>query len=238
MTDIQRQEDVLQVKEILSSHGIPEGDYNDYQIGVLARGYTYSLFTEADFDRTDYFSWLADPSVGTMEQKYATIIKAVLDGRMDAIIAEQGWGLMFVGAGRTDPAFVYTVGLTAKTGYEFIMVNPPTSNVEDLMNTICEGVIEGSITPQTVFTTDGYTIGQQLARFKLVELQMDSATASMVLDRRGEVVQIYQVWMGDKNNILPDEPGYDTTFVQTLSQQYIKATGYTGNQGGEPFKTA
>lgn len=214
------QNDIDRVKAIIADlHPSEDTPYNDRQIKILAQGYMFNTFIEAGFERDDYFHWLADPAVGTLDQKLSTVFSAKIQQIHSEHIQKHGWSLIGVGAGDNDPAFCYTIGLTAKVGFELIGVNIPISIANAMMNEVCQGVVDGSIPLDTVFEINGFGIGESNVRAKIVDIALDSPTASNVKSRVPgiTVTQIKQLWCGDANNILPDEEGYDSSYIQTLS---------------------
>lgn len=115
----------------------------------------------------------------------------------------------------TPPAFIYTVGLSLKLGYELIAVQVPDG---DLMNDVCRQLISGDIAVGQVHETDEYTVDTKPLRFVVRDLGINTKTASHVTFRLPEipVTDVKQLLIGDPNNRLPGEEGHDERFVQTL----------------------
>lgn len=212
--------DIECVKSILTDLQIPEGTYNDHQVNLLAEGYTLKIFLDAEFTKEDYFMWLSDPEVGPFERKFLTVIGAMVKEKQSEAIERVGWALIYVGPSEVDTSFTYSVGLTSKTGFELVSVGLPSSHAQGLMNTTIQRVLDGEITLGEVFTDKDFHIAGNPMRAKIVDLDMDSLTARGVKGRTDgvTVVAIKQLWVGDKNNRLPDELGYDQQCVQELEE--------------------
>lgn len=192
--------------------------YNNYQLKLFAEGYRLQSFVEAEFDFSDYLRWLGDMSQGTFDEKLTRLFSIKITELQRKHIEEYGYSLMGVGAGDVDPSYTYTVGLSKILGFELVVVNLPLHLSSPLLNGVIDNLKKGNVTPDVVFTDDEFTIEDVLARLKITDIDMDSNTAEGVKGRIDgiEVTQIKQLWLPDQNNVLPDEPGYDNTFMQTL----------------------
>lgn len=197
----------------------PDHGLNDYQINMLSTGYEGTEYTPEV-----YFIWLSD-SEDTEEliSKYQMVTSSRIRELSKEKAKEHGWSIVSVGPGDGNTGFCYTTYLTDKVGYELILVGHYGSIGGSLLNTVCDMVTKEypDSPPTSVITTNlfgVFTSGRSHdLRLQLVELDMNSPTAKGV--RVGEnVTRIIQVTVGDKNNILPNEEGYDTSFMQTLSE--------------------
>lgn len=201
----------------------PDHDLNGHQLDMFSRGYKIPELSEMGYTPEMYFAWLAD-SKDTEElvSKYWMIVRAQIREYTKEKAKEKGFSVVAVGSGDVDPDFCYSTYLTDKVGYELILVGMGGHIGGSLLNSVCDMVIKEypDSPPTTVLTTDLFGIvidGESHdLRLQLVELDMDSPTAKGVT--LGEnVTRIMQITVGDKNNLLPNEEGYDTSFIQTLS---------------------
>ena len=201
----------------------PEHGLNDHQLEMLSTGYGLPELIDAGFTPEIYFKWLSD-SEDT--EKLVSKYWAVAGAQMRELIKEKakkhGWSVVSVGPGDVDPGFCYTTYLTDKVGYELILVGYHGSIAGSLLNSVCDIVTKEypDSPPTSVLTTDLFrpfiSDRSHDLRIQLVELDMNSPIAKSIA--LGEnVTRIIQVTIGDKNNILPNEEGYDSSFIQTLS---------------------
>ena len=203
----------------------PDHGLNDYQLEMFSRGYEISELSEMGYTPEMYFAWLAD-SKDTEElvSKYWMVARSQMRAFTKEKAKEKGFSVVAVGSGDVDPGFCYTTYLTDKVGYELILVGIGGHIGGRLVDSVCDMIIKEypDSPPTSVLTTDLFGIvvdGEPHdLRLQLVELDMDSPTAKGV--KLGEnVTRIIQVTIGDKNNLLPNEEGYDTSFIQTLSRE-------------------
>jgi hypothetical protein len=103
----------------------------------------------------------------------------------------------------------YTIGVMERNGFEMYgaVSNIPCKVIGNLINTICQDpdtyfpIVSGS-----VFTLDDFKINGESIRTKLVKVDPETTQeVSLALTR---IDSLYQLYMADSNNVLPDEPGY------------------------------
>ena len=158
------------------------------------------------------------------EEVRETLLRAVMHiniGRLDEEhkqrIEKGGFTVQCV---TSDPALVYTVGLSIDTGIE--LACQASIDMKILYQVVNEaalvikekGLVEEMVSAQ-------YKVGEENLRVKLVLVEnkdklVDNVTLGMGnskwLDKRPE--SIYQVFVGDEGNKLPGEEGYNERFVQ------------------------
>lgn len=212
------EEQLLQVRRLIESVVGKDHTFTDYQIKVFAEGYLLEPFVEAEFDFYMYLNWLGDLTQGDFKEKLTKLFATKIEETHRKNAERVGWSLTAVGSGSVDPTFTYTVGLTRKLGYELIVTNLPPDLSQPLLNEVCTALTENTLPIDEPFTTSSFTVNGEPARLKIVDIDFDSVTAKSVMARIDgiEVTQIKQLWLSDGDNILPDEPGYDNTFVQYL----------------------
>ncbi len=111
-----------------------------------------------------------------------------------------------------DPAFCYTVGLCEKLGAEIIIVAPGSTQIlyGILSQTVIDCINKGEITVGKIELSE-YKLGNgDHLRAEIIELDPQSPNANVFNLRLGDINKFYQVYVGDKNNLLPGEEGYDT----------------------------
>lgn len=203
----------------------PDHGLNDHQLNILLGGYGYPKFIQVGFTPTEYFMWLwSATDKDDLQDRFMGVAHEMLQEMQRSHIAQHGWSIVQVGSGKTDPSFAYTVGYTAKMGVEFIVVGGGVTG-GNLLNYICDNIVKSNTIPlDTPLSTGDYLVtvdGQpQPLRLRIVELDMGSVTAGNVTSRVPgiDVTRILQLQTGDRNNILPGEPGYDG-LVQELTEE-------------------
>jgi len=193
-----------------------------YDRELFATGYTLRVFKNVGFSADVYYRWVADIKAGDMESKKITIFRSWMEKTRDAAIAKQGFAIQNVFS--NEPADVwhtysYTIGTTAKLGCDVVIVNAGKGSGDILANITTNAIKEGGFKEGEVFTIGGYTIAGSDMRAMVKEITLESPTAQgMNGALNAGMTKVMQVFIGDKNNILPDEAGYDTSFVQELNE--------------------
>ena len=127
----------------------------------------------------------------------------------------------------TNPTFIYSVGAAIKTDAEFICIaNADIRVLHQILDPIIRDIIVTGKIPTEEFnaavTKDGHDL-----RGRLVDVTFDPLVQANVVMRviqtkdgisigDNHTIDIYQLILGDDNNIMPGEPGYDTKFIQSL----------------------
>lgn len=212
-----------------------------YEREMFATGYRQPLFKKANFSRATFLHWLSDESVGSMEEKKMTIFRSYMEDLREKAVAMQGFAIQNVNGGDNQPQYSYTISLTEKTGVELVLVNAgpgsPEIIVDQAKALIKAGLpklksvrhtdpavmsINGWVLTQSKpFIIEGFTVGpaKEPLRAEMVEIDMESPTAKQMLGAiNAGMKRCIQIRIGDKNNILPSEPGYDGGFVQELGE--------------------
>lgn len=111
-------------------------------------------------------------------------------------------------------SFCYTVGLSEKLGAEIMIAAP--ADVQSLHGVLYQTTVDcinnGKITVGK-FELNEYQMQLKDSmvnlRVGIVELANDSPNANVLNFRVGDVTKVYQLYVADKNNLLPNEEGYD-----------------------------
>lgn len=213
-----------------------------YEREMFATGYHQPIFKKAHFGRATFLRWLSDEKVGTMENKKMTIFRSYMEDQRDQATKAQGFAIQNVLAGKVDPYYSYTIGLTEKLGFDLVLVNGGPSSGEILATQASRLLAEKARPPITldakgsnvvpitppvqpigeVFALPGFTIGKDKipVRAQIVEIDINSITAKGMNGAINKgMKKVLQLYIGDRHNILPGEPDYDTTFVQELTEK-------------------
>lgn len=139
-----------------------------------------------------------------------TLIKAWNLRKLDAEflnrIEEHGWAIMGVMPDHTGPGFAYTVGASARIGCE-LFYSGPTNVATAVLNTYALALEKGDVTLDNIGEINT-TLFKNNFRFRGVELEMGPECLDHVRKTHGTVTRVFQIYIPDENNVLPDEPGY------------------------------
>ena len=200
-------------------------DYDELSVHVrelFAMGYMSPLMKQAGFEVPMYFRWLSDHKAGSLEDKKMALVSSWMNEMQRAAAEKQGFSIHNVFS--NDPVdtwhrYSYTAHLTSKLNYDLLLVNCghySGHNLAEIAKWLIEtgGVIEGE-----VFTMPGITVNKvPLRMVASTQMPVDEvATTRMQGAINHGMTQYVQIFVGDKNNILPGEEGYDITFDQTLT---------------------
>lgn len=117
------------------------------------------------------------------------------------------------------PNFYYTVGLSLKTGFELIAIAETSdSNLSKIIEAYSRKALHGEDITQEdtslfLVEIDNQKVG---LRTKAVKVDPQEARKEHICQVRNEVFDVYQLYFADKNNVFPDEPGYDEACTQPL----------------------
>lgn len=129
-----------------------------------------------------------------------------LDAEFIKKIEEHGWAIMGVMPDHTGPGFAYTVGASARIGCE-LFYSGPTNVAMAVLNTYALALENGEITLDNIGEINT-TLFKNNFRFRGVELEMGPECLDHVRKTHGTVTRVFQIYIPDENNVLPDEPGY------------------------------
>lgn len=199
-------------------------EYKDMETGqaeFIATGYRLPEFIEiakGDMQEASriFYSWLEIGDVSSFNEKKELLFLRQFTNRQKEHIRLVGHSVIGVGSDDVSPAYSYSVGLTNTLGYELITAGVSTGEV---INEVAELLKNDSVKVNEVFTLDSFTvIGKGPLKVKVVDRDYNDDYKSLVFSKIPTVTitAIKQILLGDKNNILPDEEGYDTNFNQVL----------------------
>lgn len=190
-------------------------------IELLASGYRQDVFIKAGWTQDVYSKWLLDRSISLSDKKM-TIFRSIVDKQRQQHINTFGFTMQGVNGGSETPwkSYTYTIGLSAKVGYELVIVNGGSQG-PNLLSRFANEAIAGTIALDSVVECDEFRIADNPARVTIQSISLDSYTAKGCMGKVGKVTDIKQIFLADKNNILPSEEGYDVGYVQTLSEDDV-----------------
>lgn len=182
----------------------------DHRLELLCAAPLLSIFREEGFDMTMIAEWLASEPAKTEERIEEVKISVIRELLMRAAVDDTGFGIMAVGGSDEQPSFCYTQGLAEKHGVEIFAVGlPPGIFSYFVSECVLDQVVEEMHIPDI-----GGTIAGEPARGQLIEI--DELPGPLKVVGKMDSMRWFQLLVGDKNNILPGEEGYDETQVQTL----------------------
>lgn len=209
---------MLNIKEELEKLG-----YNDYQVYTL-------LNIEKDSEWSHVPTYiLEDLKSGKLKEDEAKklLTKIIIKVNATKLLREHGERMEKHGYTVTmvtgERPTAYTVGLSVSEGYELVTQSNIHGKVAGVViNAVVDELRKSGFSEN--FTLKNFNINNTEARCRLVEIEDlewlgTQVTFGMFNPEWLKVkpTKVYQVLLGDKNNILPDEDGYDTSFDQTLT---------------------
>lgn len=196
------------------------GNIPIYHREIFATGYHQPLFKEAAFSKETYLKWLSDTSGVTLKDKLMAIYKSRMEAMMAMDIMKMGFTVQNVFS--DDPVdlwktFSYTIGASEKLGYDVVLVNGGTLSSGILTKHVSAALQTGGFELGNVIEDADFLIAGQPIRLMATEIPLDSITATEMLGAiKAGMPRAVQLFIGDKNNRLPGEEGYDELFVQIL----------------------
>lgn len=217
LANIPSVDDMARVKESMGIHYVNLPVRNRE---LLATGYLQELFVELKWTKDDYFTWLADKSI-TTQDKLIVIFRGIIKSKRKEDVSKHGFSIQMVSGNPGDKwgTYGYTVGLSGSAGYELVVVNggPIAANI---LSSLSKQALDKSLELDKILTLlDFKVVDGGGLRVVIKDIDLDSPTANGCLGKIGNVTNIKQIFLGDSNNILPGEGGYDTGFVQTLTEE-------------------
>lgn len=144
---------------------------------------------------------------------------------VDKKIAEHGHFIqgVFDPEGK-EPNIAYTVGLEEKLGAELIVIaGVDISILHEIVNDVAGQLLSESTITEGKRTASSMTVanGNGDLRINLVRAAPNSAEAARIKVRPKSHYgvppkAVYQIFLGDEQNKLPGEEGYNDSFIQTL----------------------
>lgn len=185
------------------------------------------LFKEAEYTSDIFTMWFNDPQTGSVEEKRMVVFREFNKKADEETVERQGFSVSNVFSNDpNDPIrqFSYSIHLSKKLGYDVTVLN--AGNVSGhLLSDICTTLIKDDVKDPTKLppmTSDVAAINvngvRQDVRFAFRTISPDSETFKNMLGSiNAGMTLAYQIVIGDKNNILPGEEGYDESFIQTMA---------------------
>lgn len=156
---------------------------------------------------------------------------------MAKLIKSHGFAMQGVFDPDGGPSFCYTVGAVEKVGAEFVCIATVSINsLHGILNPIVYEILKTGKINTDVFSIGLLRNSEEELRGKFVNVtdhfEIERSVTVRVCDFSDEQLmdiyghtniptdfKIYQLLIADKNNILPDEPGYDQGFIQTIEPE-------------------
>ena len=145
-----------------------------------------------------------------------------LNAKTEQLIKEGKWVVQCVGGDGKHPPFAYTVGMLHINGFELFASGISPTVLGGFLNVVGEylkdnpNILPDDLTESKLSLFD--IGGGQKGRYRLVDASHTSiysdymyACKKHIGDKRPK---IYVLALPDKNNRLPDEEGYDESFIQ------------------------
>lgn len=196
---------------------------------LFASGYQQTLFKEAEFTQATYFCWLGDGHVGTLEEKKMAIFRSWMEDKRKEAVNEQGFAVQNVFSNDPKDSWKmcsYTIGLTEKLGFDMVVVNGGKTSGLLLAEVASKCIAEGGF-PVGPFTVSSYRVAGADLRVAIVDIPQGTGTTKMMLAAISKgMLATKQLYIGDKNNILPTEAGYDIGFIQAVNVEGEELTGW------------
>lgn len=147
------------------------------------------------------------------------LLKPSMEAEIDQSIAMHGYAPRAVFSSGDGPAFAYTIGFTGTVGFELLALAGQNT---DLLAYVLQVYAHLAKSGENIELERNDIVASavrpnQGLRTKCIPVDAQRATQDYVCNVRGEVKRVYQILIADKNNLLPDEQGYDQTFRQPLS---------------------
>jgi hypothetical protein len=151
----------------------------------------------------------------------------MIDKQIEMAIALAGFAIQPVfSMGDGTPSYAYTMGLNFRTGIELLAVAGEDARLLQYvvgryakLALAKEDLLKERNDVLKMSTHVGYGV-----RTKCVPVAASFALENYMHGKRGEVTQVYQIIIADKNNLFPDESGYDVGWNQPRLPR-VKAEG-------------
>lgn len=133
------------------------------------------------------------------------------------VIAKVGYAIQGVFPNEEGITVCYTIGLAPLLGAECIVAGP--ISLQTLYQTLRSNIdvlIENKEQLSEKEFIGGTLLNGEDLRCKYVDVSNNQNVKDIITVRFTELNKVFQMYIGDKNNILPDEEGYDTSFDQEV----------------------
>lgn len=131
------------------------------------------------------------------------------------------YGLQIIGVGgQGQPSFSYTIGLTAKFGYELLVCGLPSHIAHSVLNTIAlDGTVELDV-PTTKFTNLPLL-------FKETDMSLGKLHDQYVCQADnfyGKEVTVVQIILSDRQGRTPNDDTYDHEYMDKFQPLFVDFT--------------
>lgn len=207
-------EDMLLYRSAFPQH-VGQVSIRDQEL--YATGYKTDDFKDAQYTQSLYLKWLADDDVVSLEDKKIFLFRSWMKRNERLAIDKQGFAINNVFS--NDPKdlyrrFSYSTGLNDKFGFEAILINGGDHSGR-LLASVLSRIVAGEDILSTNFVIPEFIIGEKGSlRAKFIDIPLSSEAAKNMLANGDTMSAVKQLLVGDKNNILPGESGYDDSFIQ------------------------
>lgn len=196
---------------------------NEFQLDTIASNMDFLITPEVNVRQ--YLHLLvnsgtasADELVDIVRTVRMTQLRPRMDAAVDHAIEQHGYAVQSVFTQDNKPAFAYTIGLTEEVGFELMalaghdhdLLAHVVGSYADLAKAHAHIEMERNDIIKMA-ATPGYGV-----RTKCIPIDARVATADFVKQTRGDVKRVYQILIGDRNNLFPGEQGYSKTRPQPI----------------------
>lgn len=126
-------------------------------------------------------------------------------------IEQYGVTIIAVGADEEEklPHFAYTIGLSPKYGYEFVMVGLDFEDMHYVLNQLAQRVFDKKLTPVDGLLVEGVLEGGYVVRLKLADPEWQLYGMMMAALNLETAPPVWQVQFPDREHRWFEQPGFD-----------------------------
>lgn len=220
--------DMLEITEIVNSRlgQTKTSGRFDFNKRILLERLAVGYLLDGKIDRYTYHHMLKTADIDQLKLMIETIlVRAFMRHIDDQIKRDHGFIIKTVfSTEENGVSYAYTDGLAGNM--VFICAGNIDSRIlGTLLSKLMEGIASGEIEPSDeTITSIGHLVNSdQPLRTKFVKLENpEEIIKEYSLSGAKETDIVLQLVLADKNNILPDEEGYDKTFLQNISAEKRK----------------
>lgn len=207
-----RWEDLMLVVEALNKRIDANLPFAHFNIRIPA--FLYRIALGLYLFKDNKFKYLNDIATSQDPMVLVSVALVLMEEKKKKIQKENGFvvnGVFSTTEG--EPSFAYTEGLGVVNDGELILVAPiKTEEIHHIINSVVLHNQSIGKVNNTVFSSPDFKLhsGEAL-RLSIVQVTNEQACI-----RYGKLHPLYQLFIGDKNNLLPGEEGYDVNFKQDI----------------------
>jgi hypothetical protein len=195
---------------------------NEFQLDVIASSLDHVLFRNVTV--REYLPFMTKVARATTDD-LVNLVRTINFAKLGPAIQQQidtaidlvGYAVQPVFASKEgDPSYAYTIGLNLRVGFELIIV--AGFDVE-LLQTVINKYAALALNHEHIELERNDLLHMRRnekygVRTKCIPVEPMVVKQSHMRAIRGEVKRVYQILIADKNNIFPNESGYDQEWRQ------------------------